>query len=255
MAAGPRRGALVVNERQEADVAEAPNDGPREHFSERKARHYDDEIQTVVPGYGLLHRLCTVLLGTQVAPEAHILVVGSGTGTDVLAMAAAYQGWRFTAVEPSSAMMATARRRLTREGVDARVHLIEDTVLALPSDAAFDAAVCILVSHFLADDGRRAGLFAAIGGHLRRGAPLLLADLHRPHSDRETVDQTRAWHAWCRSEGWDDDKIGKMVAHLARDVHPLDDGRLATLLDEASFEPPIPFFRSLMFQAWWCRRR
>jgi hypothetical protein len=55
-------------------------------FDEERAAGYDDRIRRVAPGYEALQAALPSVMGTP-APDARVLVVGAGTGAELLAMA------------------------------------------------------------------------------------------------------------------------------------------------------------------------
>ncbi len=105
-----------------------------------------------------------------------VLDVGSATGS--LALAAKRrvgEAGVVHAIEPSAAMVATARRKAKRAGLD--VALDRGTAQALPyANGTFDVVTCTLVLHQLPHDSWRPAL-----GEMRRvlapGGRLLLVDI------------------------------------------------------------------------------
>lgn len=80
------------------------------------------------------------VLESRVAPGSHVLDLGCGPGTDEAYLAAC--GYRVTAIDWSPAMVAEARRRVSRAGVDDRVGVLQLGIqqLDLLAPATFDAA-------------------------------------------------------------------------------------------------------------------
>jgi tRNA (cmo5U34)-methyltransferase len=110
------------------------------------AASYAENARRNVPGLDDLHRMAALLLVEQAPVSARILVVGAGGGMETLAMADALPEWRFTGVDPSRAMLDSARD-LLNSCLD-RVDLIEGTVETL-SDGLFDGATCLLTFHHI----------------------------------------------------------------------------------------------------------
>jgi ubiquinone/menaquinone biosynthesis C-methylase UbiE len=91
------------------------------------------------------------LIYAEVTPEAAVLDVGCGTGNLLVAVKALYPGARLAGVDPSAALLASARRR--PELAAARLEI--GTVEALPfDDFAFDHTLSLLVLQEFADRGR-----------------------------------------------------------------------------------------------------
>ena len=79
-------------------------------FKGEEAQEYDNRITRLVPGYELLHQLTNAQLKATLKDNAHILVVGAGTGKEILALAALNPTWQFTAQDTSSDMLAIAKQ-------------------------------------------------------------------------------------------------------------------------------------------------
>ena len=156
-------------------------------FTGEQATHYDSRITRLVPGYELLHQLTNAQLLATLADNAHILVVGAGTGKEILALAALNPTWQFTAQDTSSDMLAIAKQAFEEHGIAKRVNVIEGELDKLSTKA--DAAVCLLVMHFLKDDGSKKQLLKNIKANLNKGANLFISDLMKPETDFEREAQ------------------------------------------------------------------
>lgn len=115
-----------------------------------------------------------------------VLDVGCGTGALAIASKAFVgAGGEVAGVDPSSEMVARARRKAGKAGVDARFDV--GTIEALPfPDATFDTVLSSLMLHHLTDEGLTQGL-GEIARVLRAGGRFLAVDLgatagmrHRP---------------------------------------------------------------------------
>lgn len=71
---------------------------------------YIQDTLKKVPGLAELHRMTAILLGEHAPGVADILVVGAGGGLELKALAQERPDWRFTGVDPSSAMLNLARQ-------------------------------------------------------------------------------------------------------------------------------------------------
>jgi ubiquinone/menaquinone biosynthesis C-methylase UbiE len=112
--------------------------------------------------------------------DQSVLDVGCGTGA--LALAAkdfVGAGGEVAGIDPSPEMVARARRKAAKAGVEARFEVA--TIEALPfPDATFDAVLSSLMLHHLTDDGRRQG-FAEIARVLKPGGRFLAVDIGGGH--------------------------------------------------------------------------
>lgn len=217
-------------------------------FGADEAPVYDAAIQRMVPGYDLLHRLVRAELRARIPTTARLLVVGAGTGAELSGLAAAGPGWTFAAVDPAEPMLQVACRRAAEEGYGDRVVWHPTHLDEMPPEPRFDAAVMLLVAHFLPLDGAKQALFAGIAARLHSGAPLLFADLAVPAAPRSTEAAIRRSAAV--DLGSKLDAAEQMIDGMWRTLHPVDGADLDGLLVEAGFTTPLPFFQALGYRGW-----
>ena len=129
---------------------------------------------------------------------ARLLVAGAGGGAREIVTAGALEpGWRFTAVDPSPAMMDLAIARLAEHGLANRTEIVLGTVDDLPAGEPFDAATLIGVLHHLPGDAAKHDILRAIARRLRPGAPLVLAGNHYAYASQPLM--LAAWgERWCQ---------------------------------------------------------
>lgn len=217
-------------------------------FAEQSALGYDARIGDLVPGYAELHELSAAVLAARLPERARVLVVGAGTGTETLALAQARPGWEVIGVDPSAEMLAVARRRAAAaELPNASFH--EGYLAGLPDRGPFDAAVSLLVMHFVAGDDAKADYLLQIAARLRPGAPLLLCDLMA--HDEDDLD---VMAEYASARGVDPQVLAGIGQRLQADFHPLSEERLRQLGETAGLTPPRPYFRGVAFVAHELRR-
>ncbi|CAA6604641.1 SAM-dependent methyltransferase [Rhodospirillaceae bacterium LM-1] len=226
------------------------NFDPQQHFHDQRAARYDDTVRKVIPGYETLHAMAQFLLEDMLGHNAHLLIAGCGTGEEIERLAPHHPGWRFTGVDPSAAMLKQAKTRLNAKGLTERTTLIEGTVGDLDPGTRFDAAACLLVMHFLPDDGAKANLLAGISKALKPGAPLVLADLHGASDTPRYARLLAAWTRWQLSHGIDPVEVEKGLKHVARDIHFVSETRLFKLLHQAGFTTVEHFHQAFLFGGW-----
>lgn len=220
-------------------------------FTQNAAADYDGRIVRLVPGYGLLHELtaCTVAALVPADKPADILVAGAGTGRELDDLAARGPNWRFTAMDPSQAMLEAAVSRAEANGYADRltVHAIE--MQAYRTEACHDAAVALLAAQFVVDDGRRAAFLDAMARPLRSGAPLVMVDLAAPADLFEP-----AYRQWALAQGMDEPAAIAMFKRIAVNFHPIGESRLAEILHDAGCSKPLKFFQALGYCGYVARR-
>ena len=110
-----------------------------------------------------------------------------------------------------------------------------------------DAATCLLVLHFLPDDGSKLALLRAIAARLKPGAPLILADMYEDPNSPRRARMLDIWARWQQDGGIDPIEVDKGRRHVQRDIHFVSESRLTDLLAEAGFGPPERFFGAFLF--------
>lgn len=214
-----------------------------QRFAAQNALGYDARIVNLVPGYAELHEITTAVLAARLPDRARVLVVGAGTGTETLALAQTNPGWDLVGVDPSPDMLAVARRRAHAASC-ANVTFHQGYVADLSGEERFDAAVSLLVMHFVAGDDAKSDYLDAIAARLRSGAPLLLCDLME--HDEDDLDVIAEYAA---ARGVQAEELAGIRQRLQTDFHPLTEDGLRALGTAAGFGAPRPYFRGVSFVA------
>ncbi|WP_440056336.1 class I SAM-dependent methyltransferase (plasmid) [Pseudoalteromonas sp. T1lg65] len=217
-------------------------------FQGEQADNYDQRIVKLIPGYDLLHTLTAAQLVSVFPDEAKILVIGAGTGKEIIELAKVNSKWTFIAQDVSSDMLAIADQNFTKLGISSRVDIHVGDINEQHYQA--DVALCLLVLHFLKDDGSKKQLLKQINKQLKQDGLLLIADLEKPMTSFERPAQLTA----CQWLGLTD--VGRANTELAleREFYPLDKMRFAELLAEAGFDTPKLYFKALGFAAHSCKK-
>jgi tRNA (cmo5U34)-methyltransferase len=226
---------------------------PPATFDEERAAAYDQRIRRLTPGYDVLHDALASVAASLLGDDAHVLVVGVGTGTEIVRLARAQPGWRFTAVDPSTEMLDRCRERVEVEELGPRVEYRCDRVEALSDEARFDAATSVFVAHFIQDRRAKRRFFRAIAHRVRPGAPLLLADLYEGASGDAREQLTAAWRRAVRRAGMEAEAVENAFARMGRQIDFVPEDELAKLLDETGFSAPTRFYQCFLWGAWWTR--
>lgn len=213
-------------------------------FTNEQATQYDNHITRLVPGYELLHQLSNAQLQATLSDHAHILVIGAGTGKEVLSLASLNATWQFTAQDISNDMLSIAAKQFEEQGIADRVTIHKGPLESLNIKA--DAAVCLLVMHFVKDNGDKKQLLKAIKASLKKDANLYIADLMKP----ETPFEREALLSTCAQLGLSEAGQTHMSHSFETEFFPLDRMRFSELLNECKFGIPKLYFKALGFSAY-----
>jgi tRNA (cmo5U34)-methyltransferase len=222
-------------------------------YDEQWAQRYDDMAKASLPGYEAIHRLVTAVFLSRLPDEANILVVGAGTGTEILHLGSKKSAWRFVAIEPAEAMMAACQHRVAQAGLGDRVIFHPGLLDTLRSQESFDGATSILVSHHIMEEQQRIDFFRQIANRLKPGASFVTADLFGDLTSEEFQLLQPIWRQQGISSGLPESALDTGVEKFGKELALAPESRIDDYLQQAGFAAPTLIFRSLMYGAWLTR--
>ena len=220
---------------------------------DQQASGYDKQWARMSSIRDCLHLLLDAVF-VDLPVDARVLCVGVGTGAELAYLARRFPLWRFTAVDPSGAMLDKCRERAEAEGYLSRCSFHEGYVESLPSGDVHEGATCFLVSQFILAPEARVEFFKEIANRLRSGGILASSDLAFDVSSKDYDALLRAWLITMQSAGVQQDVLEKARAAYAKDVAILPPERVASMIKSAGFESSIQFFQGGLIHAWFSKR-
>ncbi|MCC0177148.1 methyltransferase domain-containing protein [Waterburya agarophytonicola K14] len=222
-------------------------------FDRDRANQYDLDIRKAIPGYEALHSMTQSLLATSLSPTANLLIVGSGTGMELINYCQQKPQWSLTGVDPSLDMMEIAKQELDRRKLLERVNLHTGYLNTLPVTELMDAATLILVMDFIQDDGSKLQLLKNIANHLKPGAEFILADLYGEKSAAYFAKFKQAWQTLYFSQLDDTGKAKaeqNFEASIENSIYFISEARIIELLNIAGFSQVTKFYNAFLFGGW-----
>jgi len=218
----------------------------------QQASGYDTRWTRMAPiNNGLYFLLDAVFAG--LPADARILCVGVGTGTEVIYLAKRFPGWRFTVVEPSTAMLAVCRQRSEEIDIADRCYFHEGYLDTLPMNEMHDAATCFLVSQFILERQARSDFFQQIANRLKPGGILANADLSADVNADNYEALLRVWISVMAADN-SAEGLSRMKAAYVNDVAVLPPATVASIIQSGGFDAPTLFFQAALIHAWFARR-
>lgn len=222
-------------------------------FGRDRAETYDQMQDRMAP----LRDAAMLFLGLtldELPPDARVLCVGVGTGTELIRLAEAHPGWTFTAVEPASAMMDVCRRKIAAAELEDRCDFHGGFLDSLADKGPYDGATCLLVSHFLMTTSERRGLFEEIAARLKPGGLLISADLAADLDSPAYRALRGPWFSMLTPPGAPEVDLKTASAAHGRDVSLLHPRIVEEIIASAGFEEPVPIYQFLLIHGWMARR-
>lgn len=212
---------------------------------------YDESIRLFTAAYEELFAMAYACMRSMVGENADLLIVGAGTGMEICTFGRKSEGWRFTGVDPSAEMLAIARQKIAETGLSGHVELFNGYTDDLPEGRLYDGATCVLVMHFLEDDGSKLALLKSISNHLKSGATFILVDDFGDLTSDEFRRTVEAWKTYVKSKGADPKLVDEgFSGQILKRIKFVPESRIMELLDEAGFEKPSRFFTAFLYCGW-----
>jgi tRNA (cmo5U34)-methyltransferase len=228
-----------------------PNDEkPIFSFAGHWATGFDARMQIVVPGYNLMHRIAASFLHATIPSTSSILVIGAGTGTDVITLRAYNSEWQITGIDPSAEMLQIAREKIdsTRfhEGIRLECCKIED----FRNDTLYDVAVLSLVLQMYPDDGSKRELLQMVAQHIKREGRIVLIDTYGNRESLQFNQTVEALKIQTTQMGFTPDESEKDVESVRERFYLVSEQRIRSILSEAGFVRIEQIFHAYITGVW-----
>jgi tRNA (cmo5U34)-methyltransferase len=212
---------------------------------------YDKFIRLFCGAYEEMFKLTHCYLRAILPKQAKILVVGAGTGMEIMEFAPCNPGWSFCGVDPSADMLALAGKKISKKNLASEIELRKGYVHDLKEEEVFDAATCILVMHFLKDDGTKLNLLESISKHLKQGAPFVLIDGFGVPSSTNFQEIKVAWKNYPIISGVPSEAVENIFNEvIMKTVQFVPESRIIELLETAGFIKVSKYFSGFLYGGW-----
>jgi tRNA (cmo5U34)-methyltransferase len=214
------------------------------------ASGYDGRIRQLFPFYETIHTAINAVLRVYLGAESELLIVGAGTGAEILELGKTNPSWRFLGVDPAKPMLDLAKEKIKAAGLADRVGLFNGFVGDLPIDKLYDGATSAMIMHFVPDDGGKIEFLRAIASHVKSGAPLVLMDANGDLTAPESELLIEAWKQQQNLAGVKWDEVESGMNERMKAIHFVSSKRIEQLLAEAGFHRIQGFFQNFMLGGW-----
>lgn len=211
---------------------------------------YEALARQVIPGYLTLFPMVGAVIDPDLPDGARMLVVGCGTGIELVTFKAIRPDLRLHGVDPSRQMLELARRRVAQTGEAEGISFQLGYAADVPLTPRFDAATLINVLHFVPDDGSKAALLHDIARRLTPGGVFVLFDLHGDPGSEEHERYMPAWERYWKIRGMSAEEMAGFQERIRHGIHFAPPERVVALAREAGFAEPRRFYKSLLYGGW-----
>jgi tRNA (cmo5U34)-methyltransferase len=215
---------------------------------------YDQSARIALPGYEAMHVMGLACLQSYLSKisekPANLLVVGAGTGMELVNYAHANPDWCMLGVDPSTNMLAIASQKIQQNDLSEQVKVFQGYTHQLPGNPIYDAATAILVMHFVPDDGSKLEFLKSISQRLKPSAPLVLVDVFGEKGADELEQKISIMKCFWQEAGVPEKKVSELLEAFATGVYPISETRVIELLQQAGFANIIRFYTGIWVGGW-----
>jgi len=216
-----------------------------------KTEKYDKSIRLFCGAYEEMFKLSHCCLRARLPKHAKVLVVGAGTGMEICEFSPLNPGWSFCGVDPSANMLALARKKILEKNLTSEIDLRKGYVDDLKDEEVFDGATCILVMHFLKDDGAKLALLESICKRLKHGAPFVLIDGFGEPGSMDFEEIKMAWKHYPIISGVPGETVENAFTEvIMKMIQFVPESRILELLEMAGFTRVFRYYSGFLYGGW-----
>ena len=215
----------------------------KDFCSQQVVDGYDQHIRKLIPGYELVHQQILAILQAHLAKDAHVLIIGAGTGYELGYLLQAFPNCTFTVTELSQPMLDKAKDYVAPWNSDSRVHFVLGSHTEFDHAPQFDAVLSILVAHFVPFSEKPA-FMKAVEMCLKPKGVFLSFDL----THFSFTQEAEALSHMCRMNGLVEKQVQAMQSRMSDDFYALSAEETLDLLREAGFSQTHSFTQVLCYQ-------
>jgi tRNA (cmo5U34)-methyltransferase len=232
-------------------MANPPKAGNFDEKPPVNVEEYDKFIRLFCGAYEEMFKLTHCYLRAILPKQAKILIVGAGTGMEIMEFAPCNPGWSFCGVDPSADMLDLAGKKICENNLACEIELRKEYVHDLKEEEVFDAATCILVMHFLKDDGTKLNLLESISKRLKPGAPFVLIDGFGEPGSTNFEEIKVAWKNYPIISGVPSEIVENIFNEvIMKTVQFVPESRIMELLETAGITRASKYFSGFLYGGW-----
>lgn len=218
-------------------------------FNKAMAEAYDERNRKLAPIADAMHFLIRLVL-RRLPARSRVLCVGVGTGAEMLSLAEAFPQWSFLGLDPSAEMLEVCAERLKKAGVSDRCGLVQGYVQDAPPGESFDAALAVLVGHFVSRT-ERLRFYQNMVSRLRSGGYVVDTEISCDLDSPQFPSMLEDWEQVQKLMGANAASIATLPTQLREMLTVLPPAEIEGLLRQSGVLTPVRFFQAFMISGWY----
>ncbi|MGV8057714.1 MAG: class I SAM-dependent methyltransferase [Smithellaceae bacterium] len=216
-----------------------------------KVEGYDKSMRQFCGAYEEIFKISHCCLRARLPGKARVLIVGTGTGMEIAEFAPLNPGWSFCGVDPSADMLTLAQKKIEEKNLTGEIKLIKGYVDDLQDNDVFDGATCILVMHFLPDDGAKLALLHSIFKRLKHGAPFVIVDGFGEPESPDFEEIKMSWKQYPVIKGVPEEIVENAFNNvIMKMLRFVPESRIRELLSETGFTRVVKYYSGFLYGGW-----
>lgn len=216
---------------------------------DQMAESYDEIWGKLQPFNNALYLAMNSMLAG-LPSNAHILVVGAGTGTEIIELATYFPKWTFTALDPSDAMMNVCKKKIQAAGLESRCEFRVGYIEDMAEINKYDAATALLVSQFMTDQDERTAFFKHIARSLKPSGVFINTDLSGDVKTQSYLELLKCWFRVLQGAELTPEMFDILKSAYEHDLGIIAEPQLIALLQNAGFQQSIRFYQVGLIHGW-----
>jgi tRNA (cmo5U34)-methyltransferase len=221
-------------------------------FNKEMAEAYDARNSKLAPIADAMHFLIRLVL-QRLPARSRILCIGVGTGAEVFSLANAFPEWTFLGLDPSAEMLDVCGERLKQAGMLERCELVQGYVQDLPLGESFDAAVSVLVGHFVTREVRLS-FYRNMASRIRSGGYLVNTEISFDLDSPAFPSMLKDWEQVQTLMGANANSLASLPTVLRDVLAVLPPAEVESLLRQSGIAVPVRFFQAFMISGWYGKK-
>lgn len=215
-------------------------------FDKNQAGKYEDYAEKAVFGYNQLYQMTLALLMDERSINAKVLVVGSGTGKEIITFGNYMPFIEMTGIEPSEEMLKISRKKIEEKGLVNKINLYKGTVEDLPSDERYNIATVIFVLRFVEGEGEKMELLKRINERLRPGGRIVIIDQFEQSQSQQFNLLRNGWNNFLLMNGVSVNAAGMIIEKALAKRSLITENKFKKLLAETGYNNIVRFYSAFL---------
>lgn len=223
-------------------------------FNALKTAHYDRAAKAAVFGYEQLYNMILAILCNSLGDYANVLVVGCGTGMELVTFGQKKTNWKITGVDPSEEMIKSSVAKIAKNNLTDRITLHHGITDDLPEEEYFDAATLVFVMRFIPSKTKKLSLLKSIAKRLKPDGKIIIVDQHGDFGSEQFRFINKAWRNYMKLNGIPAELVMKITAQ-AMEQSFFTVSELKQFLSKAGFENMNQFYNAFLHGGWIAQKK